>query len=92
MSFKKTLKLLNEQEKNVKKVTGESRLFKIYKIISLYTTFILNEPIHIVGTRFPGGFKVKYENKEYYCPVKESQKDNPNAVCAFCISKQDESI
>ncbi|MDP3622609.1 MAG: DUF2115 family protein, partial [Methanobacteriaceae archaeon] len=25
-------------------------------------------------------------------PVKESQKDNPGAVCGFCIAEQDESV
>ena len=61
----------------------------IYKIISLYTTFILKESIHPVGTPFTGGLVVKYDGKDYLCPVKERQKDNPGAVCGFCISKQD---
>jgi uncharacterized protein (UPF0305 family) len=42
-----------------------------------------------VGTPFPGGFKVKYEGGKYPCPVKERQKDNPGAVCGFCIAEQD---
>jgi uncharacterized protein (UPF0305 family) len=90
--LKKALKLLNQQEKNIREFTGDHRSFKLYALISLYTTFILDEPIHIVGTLFPGGFRVKYENKIYYCPVKEAQKDNPNAVCGFCIAEQDASV
>lgn len=91
--LKKALKLLNEQEKMLIKLrSNESHFFKIYRILSIYTTFILEEPIHIVGTLFPGGSKVKYENGTYYCPVKEKQKDNPGAVCGFCIAEQDESI
>jgi uncharacterized protein (UPF0305 family) len=91
--LKKAFKLLSQQEKNIREITGDHRsFFKIYTLISLYTTFILDEPIHIVGTLFPGGFRVKYENKKYYCPVKEAQKDNPNAVCGFCIAEQDESV
>jgi Uncharacterized protein conserved in archaea len=39
-----------------------------------------------------GGFKVKYENGIYLCPVKGNQKDNPGAVCGFCIAEQDESF
>ncbi len=66
--------------------------FKIYMIISVYTTFVLEEPIHPIGTPFPGGFEVKLEKETYYCPVKESQKDNPGAVCGFCIAQQDESV
>lgn len=61
----------------------------IYAIISLYTTFILDEPIHPVGTPFPGSLKVKYENGIYLCPVKDKQSENPNAVCKFCIAEQD---
>ncbi len=91
--LKEAVELLNEQEKALIKIRSrESHFFKIYKIISIYTTFILDEPIHIVGTPFPGGFKVKYENGAYLCPVKEKQKDNPSAVCGFCIAEQDEDI
>lgn len=81
--------LLN-QENNA---TGEDgfhpAFFQIYKIISIYTTFILEEPVHPVGTPFPGGLKVKHYGKKYLCPVKERQKDNPGAVCGFCIAEQD---
>jgi uncharacterized protein (UPF0305 family) len=66
--------------------------FKIYMIISVYTTFILEEPVHPPGTPFPGGFEVRLEGETYTCPVKESQKDNPGAVCGFCIAEQDESV
>ena len=91
--FQEALKTLKEQEKMVKKeMSLESNFFKIYKNVSIYTTFILEEPIHIVGTLFPGGFRVKLENGTYYCPVKEKQKDNPGAVCGFCIAEQDEDV
>jgi uncharacterized protein (UPF0305 family) len=82
--------LLLEQEKQA---TGENGFdpvfFQIYKIISIYTTFILEEPVHPVGTPFPGGLEVKYDGEKYLCPVKERQKDNPGAVCGFCIAQQD---
>ena len=91
--LKNSLKLLNEQEKLIlKQRSVESHFFKIYKSISIYTTFVMDEPIHPVGTPFPGGFEVKYENNTYICPVKDKQKDNPNAVCGFCIAKQDKSV
>ncbi|MCZ3366919.1 MULTISPECIES: DUF2115 domain-containing protein [Methanobacterium] len=91
--LKEAVELLNEQEQALIKIRSrESHFFKIYKIISIYTTFILDEPIHIVGTPFPGGFKVKYENGTYFCPVKDKQKDNPGAVCGFCIAEQDEDM
>ncbi|WP_414468653.1 DUF2115 domain-containing protein [Methanobacterium sp. ACI-7] len=88
--LKEAVKLLNEQEIQVEAGEGfDPNFFKIYKIISLYTTFILEEAVHPPGTPFPGGFKVKYENGIYLCPVKENQKDNPGAVCGFCIAEQD---
>jgi uncharacterized protein (UPF0305 family) len=64
----------------------------IYQIISIYTSYVLDEPIHVVGTEFPGGFKVRYADGKYLCPVKEKQKNNPNAVCGFCIAEQDPEL
>ncbi|MCZ3367172.1 MULTISPECIES: DUF2115 domain-containing protein [Methanobacterium] len=91
--LQKALKVLKEQETQVEAGEGfDPDFFKIYKIMSIYTTFILEESVHPPGTPFPGKFKVKYENGVYLCPVKENQKDNPGAVCGFCIALQDESI
>ncbi len=71
---------------------NEVHFYSIYKLVVIYVTFLLEKPIHPVGTPFPGGFKVKYENGEYLCPVKDKQRDNPNAVCEFCIALQDEKM
>lgn len=91
--LEEALNILKNQEEMIEKERSiESNFFRIYEVVSLYTTFILEEPIHIVGTLFPGGFKVKFEGNNYYCPVKEKQKDNPGAVCGFCIAEQDKSI
>jgi uncharacterized protein (UPF0305 family) len=60
----------------------------VYAIISLYTTFILEEPIHPVGTPFPGSLYVEEINGKYYCPVKDANADSPNAVCKMCIAEQ----
>lgn len=93
IELENAISTLKKQEKMVEKERSvESNFFRIYKVISLYTTFILEESIHIVGTLFPGGFKVKYKGKNYYCPVKDKQKDNPRAVCGFCIAEQDEDV
>lgn len=64
----------------------------IYVITSLYTTFILEEPIHPVGSEFPGSLKVEEKNGNYYCPVKDNQKDNPNAICHLCLAEQTPGI
>ncbi|MBE6492179.1 MAG: DUF2115 domain-containing protein, partial [Methanobrevibacter sp.] len=55
---------------------------------SIYTTFILEEPIHKVGTPFPGSQKVEEKNGKFYCPVKDSNIDTPNAVCNICLAEQ----
>ncbi len=88
-----SLKLLEEQEVRRRELYQLDPFFsRIYQIISIYTSFVINEPIHIVGSEFPGGFKVKFEGGKYFCPVKEKQKDNPDAVCGFCIAEQDPDV
>lgn len=82
------LELLDEQSKNAR--THQEKCFvKIARIISTYTTFVCQEPIHPVGTKFPGGFVLHIENGNYMCPVKQRQMKNPSALCKFCVSKQD---
>ena len=60
----------------------------IYCLVSLYATFILNEPIHSLDTPFPGNLKIKKLGKFYYCPVKATQKNTEGAVCNICISRE----
>ena len=64
----------------------------IYVITSLYTTFVLEEPIHPVGSEFPGSLKVTEEKGTFFCPVKDNQKDNPNAICHLCLAEQTPNI
>ena len=85
------IELLESQFHNANPQKNENDKFSIiYTIISLYTTFILVEPIHPVGTPFPGGLKVRYDKGFYFCPVKDKQSENPHAVCKFCIAKQED--
>ena len=84
------LEVLNCQKKEAKN-ENELCFLEIARIVSIYTTFILEASIHPVGTLFPGGFKLKFENGAYLCPVKERQMDTPSALCRFCVSKQDDS-
>lgn len=74
------------------KIKQELYFLRLAKIVSIYTTFILEASIHPVGTSFPGGFKLKFEKGEYLCPVKDKQKDTPGALCRFCVSRQDKSV
>ena len=79
-----TLKSYNENET----ISTKTKFPLIYAIISLYTTFILEEPIHPVGTPFPGSLEVEEHDGIYYCPVKDANIDSPNAVCKMCIAEQ----
>ena len=68
--------------------TSKGKFPLIYVIISLYTTYILEEPIHPVGTPFPGSLYVEEKDGIYYCPVKDANLESPNAVCKICIAEQ----
>ena len=81
-----------ERQRNEAKSEYELCFLKIARLISLYTTFIREEPVHPVGTKFPGGFTLRFEGGKYLCPVKERQLKNPSALCRFCVSVQDESV
>ncbi|HML04307.1 MAG TPA: DUF2115 domain-containing protein [Methanobacterium sp.] len=85
------IELLKKQIKE-SDIRQELYFLRLAKIVSIYTTFIIEASIHPVGTSFPGGFKIKFENGEYLCPVKEKQLNTPGALCRFCVSKQDKSI
>lgn len=74
------------------KISDDGKFPLIYVITSLYTTFILEEPIHPVGSEFPGSLKVEEKNGVFYCPVKENQNDNPNAICHLCLAEQTPDI
>ena len=81
-----------EMQKNKAQSHSEVCFHKIARIVATYTAFILEESIHPVGTRFPGGFVLRYENGVYYCPVKEKQINTPSALCRFCVSLQDDGV
>lgn len=72
----------------VESISTKTKFPLIYAIVSLYTTFVLEEPIHPVGTPFPGSLKVEEKDGIFYCPVKEANLESPNAVCKMCIAEQ----
>ena len=84
--IEKTLK------KDMEGAPKDKKLQLIYAIISLYTTFVLEEPIHPVGSLFPGNKRIEKIDGEYFCPVKDNQKDNEDAVCHLCIAKQSPDV
>ena len=60
----------------------------LYHLCALYNIFITKTPPHPEGTPFPGGFFVEKIGDEYYCPVKDKQKENDEALCRFCVARQ----
>ena len=89
--IKEFLKVIKKQHDNANG-KNERCFVKIARIISTYTTFVLEKPIHPVGTKFPGGFILHSINGIYYCPVKKNHINNPSALCKFCVSVQDENV
>ncbi len=79
-----TLKSYHDAES----IKSKTKFPLIYGIVSLYTTYILEEPIHPVGTPFPGSLKVEEKDGVFYCPVKDANLESPNAVCKMCIAEQ----
>ena len=60
----------------------------LYYFCAMYNIFITNTPPHPEGTPFPGGFSIERIGEEYFCPVKDKQKNNVEAICKFCVAKQ----
>ncbi|WAC05272.1 MAG: DUF2115 domain-containing protein [Methanoregula sp.] len=69
-------------------VHPRNRLF--YYLIAAFAMFVLNEPGHPVGMPFPGGFTVEKRGSEYYCLIRDKEKEVPHSICNFCPAKQSE--
>jgi len=63
-----------------------NRLF--YYLMATFTMFVLDEPGHPVGMPFPGGFTVEKRGNEFYCLIRDREKDVPHSICNFCPAKQ----
>ncbi len=66
----------------------KNRLF--YYLIAAFTMFVLDEPGHPVGMPFPGGFSVEKRGREYYCLIRDKEKDVFYSICNFCPARQTE--
>ncbi len=64
----------------------KNRLF--YYLIAAFTMFVLDEPGHPVGMPFPGGFTVEKRSSDYYCLIRDKEKELPYSICNFCPAKQ----
>lgn len=66
----------------------KNRLF--YYLIAAFTMFVLEEPGHPAGMPFPGGFTVEKRGREYYCLIRDKEKEVFYSICNFCPAKQSE--
>jgi uncharacterized protein (UPF0305 family) len=66
----------------------KNRLF--YYLIAAFTMFVLEEPGHPVGMPFPGGFTVEQRGREYYCLIRDKEKEVSYSICNFCPALQSE--
>jgi uncharacterized protein (UPF0305 family) len=66
----------------------KNRLF--YYLIAAFTMFVLDEPGHPVGMPFPGGFSVEQRGRDYYCLIRDKEKDVFYSICNFCPARQTE--
>ncbi|MFA6333603.1 MAG: DUF2115 domain-containing protein [Methanoregula sp.] len=66
----------------------KNRLF--YYLIAAFTLFVLEEPGHPVGMPFPGGFRVEQRGNEYYCLIRDKEKEVFYSICNFCPARQSE--
>lgn len=60
-----------------------------YRLVYGYVMFLKEEPGHPVGMPFPGGLKIRIEGATVYCPIRDKEKDLPQALCNYCPAKQD---
>jgi uncharacterized protein (UPF0305 family) len=65
-----------------------NRLF--YYLIAAFTMFVLDEPGHPVGMPFPGGFSVEQRGRDYYCLIRDKEKEVFYSICNFCPAHQTE--
>ncbi|MCK9581374.1 MAG: DUF2115 domain-containing protein [Methanoregula sp.] len=66
----------------------KNRLF--YYLISAFTMFVLEKPGHPVGMPFPGGFSIEQRGRDYYCLIRDKEKEVFWSICNFCPAHQTE--
>lgn len=64
----------------------EHRFF--YYLMSCFVMFVLGEPGHPVRTPFPGSFRVEKRGDEFFCPIRDKEKEVFYSICNFCPAKQ----
>jgi len=62
-----------------------------YFMMAAFLMFVLDQPGHPVGMPFPGGFRVEDRGGEFYCPIRDKEKEVAHSICNFCPAQQNES-
>lgn len=78
----------DQSERNPYLRNPRMRLF--YYLISAFTMFVLDKPGHPVGMPFPGGFTVEQRGSDFYCLIRDKEKEVFYSICNFCPAKQTE--
>jgi uncharacterized protein (UPF0305 family) len=68
------------------------RLRFLKYLLAGFTMFVPGEPAHPVGTPFPGGDTVQFQDGVYYCPAREKANDVGGALCPFCPAVQTPAV
>jgi uncharacterized protein (UPF0305 family) len=58
--------------------------------MAAFTMSVLDEPGHPVGMPFPGGFSVEHRGSDYYCLIRDKEKEIFYSICNFCPAHQTE--
>ncbi|MDD1700359.1 MAG: DUF2115 domain-containing protein [Methanoregula sp.] len=66
----------------------KNRLF--YYLMAAFSMFVLDEPGHPAGMPFPGGFSVEQRGSDYYCLIRDKEKEVFFSICNFCPAHQTE--
>jgi uncharacterized protein (UPF0305 family) len=59
-----------------------------YYLIAAFYMFVLDRPGHPVGMPFPGGFRVESRGGQFFCPVRDKEKEVHGSICNFCPALQ----
>lgn len=81
----KRTKDINDPTPRQDRLSGE--LF--YRLVYGYVIFLKNGYGHPIGMPFPGGFRIYEKCGRVYCPIRDKEKDLPQALCNFCPAEQD---
>ncbi len=82
--------ITKRQSEEIKNLSSkyEDKISYILKIIVIYATYVLHEPVHLSGTVFPGRISIYDDGENYYCPIKKYHVNNNKAICKYCIAKE----